>query len=60
MAPLVIGGDSDEIVGKDSSIEIAERIHDSKLILCHGLGHATFEETKDFNSRVLQFLSSNT
>ena len=57
---LVIGGDSDKVVGKESSIEIAERIHDSKLILYHGLGHATFEEAKDFNSRVLQFLSSDT
>ncbi len=56
---LVIGGDSDRVVGKDSSKEIAKKIPDSKLILYHGLGHAAFQEAKDFNSRVLEFLSSD-
>lgn len=56
---LVIGGDSDKVVGINSSIEIADRINASKLILYHGLGHATYEEAKDFNSQVLKFLSSD-
>lgn len=56
---LVIGGDSDRVVGKDSSKETAERIPDARLILYHGLGHAAFQEAKDFNNRVLEFLNSD-
>lgn len=56
---LVVGGDSDRVVGKDSSKEIAERIPDARLILYHGLGHAAFQEAKDFNGRVLEFLNSD-
>jgi pimeloyl-ACP methyl ester carboxylesterase len=56
---LVIGGDSDQVVGNNSSEEIAERITGSKLFIYHGLGHATYEEAKDFNQRVLEFLSSD-
>lgn len=57
---FVIGGDSDKVVGKDSSQEIAEKIKLSKCFIYRGLGHATYEEAKDFNSRVLSFLRSDT
>lgn len=53
---LVIGGDSDNVVGKNSSEEIAERIKDSKLVIYEGLGHGAYEETKDFNQQVIGFL----
>lgn len=55
---LVVGGDSDKIVGSNSSEEIAEKISDSKLVIYKGLGHAAYEEAKDFNSQVLGFLGS--
>ena len=55
---LVIGGDSDKVVGKNSSEEIAERIPYSKLIILKGLGHMAYEEAKDFNRQVLSFLNS--
>ncbi|MBC3796873.1 alpha/beta fold hydrolase [Acetobacterium tundrae] len=55
---LVIGGDSDRVVGEKSSEEIAEKISDSKLILYKGLGHMTYEEAKDFNLQVLNFLKA--
>ncbi|MBU5424797.1 alpha/beta hydrolase [Tissierella pigra] len=55
---LVIGGDSDKIVGENASKEMAERINKSKLILYKGLGHGAYEETKDFNRQVLRFLIS--
>lgn len=55
---LVIGGDSDKVVGKNASQEMAERINKSKLILYKGLGHGAYEETKDFNKQVLRFLIS--
>jgi len=53
---LVLGGDSDKIVEPNSSVEIAERIRSSELFIYKGLGHAVYEEAKDFNVRVLNFL----
>lgn len=55
---LVIGGDSDKIVGENASKEMAERIDKSRLILYKGLGHGAYEEAKDFNQQVLKFLIS--
>lgn len=55
---LVIGGDSDKVVGKNSSEEISEKIPDSKLVIFKGLGHMAYEEAKDFNHQVLSFLNA--
>ncbi|MBE7383043.1 MAG: alpha/beta hydrolase [Leptolyngbya sp. SIO1E4] len=56
---LVIGGDSDHVVGKNTSEEMAAKIKDSKLIVYEGLGHGAYEETKDFNQQVKAFLADN-
>lgn len=53
---LVIGGDSDKVVGTNTSEEIAERIGNSVLVVYNGLGHGAYEEAKDFNRRVMDFL----
>lgn len=53
---LVIGGDSDKIVGADAAGKLAGAIDGSVLHIYEGLGHAAYEEAKDFNSRVLDFL----
>lgn len=53
---LVVGGDDDQIVGANASVELAEKIKDSELFLYHGLGHAAYEEAADFNERVRKFL----
>ena len=54
---LVIGADNDKVVGVNSSEEIAGKIENSKLIIYKGFGHGVYEEAKDFNCRVLDFLS---
>lgn len=54
---LILGGDSDKMVGTRSSIEMKERIGNSELFIYEGLGHAAYEEAKDFNARVLSFLA---
>lgn len=54
---LVIGGDDDRIVGASAAIELAEKISDSELFIYKGLGHAAYEEAKDFHRRVINFLS---
>ena len=53
---LVIAGEDDQVVGKDASIEIAEKIPQAKLIIYPDVGHAAYEEAKDFHRCVLDFL----
>ena len=54
---LVIGGDCDKIVGTTAASAIAEKISHSELFIYNGLGHAAYEEAKDFNERILNFLT---
>lgn len=53
---LIVGGDSDRIVGGHASEELAGQIPGSRLIVYQGLGHMAYEEAKDFDRRVLDFL----
>lgn len=55
---LVIGGELDETVGAKGSKELAERISGSQLVMYPEYGHALYEEAKDFNRRVFDFLIS--
>ncbi|EDX83166.1 hydrolase, alpha/beta fold family, putative [Synechococcus sp. PCC 7335] len=55
---LVIGGDCDRVAGKGTSQEIAASIKHSQLVLYKGLGHGAYEEAKDFNQQVKEFLRS--
>ena len=55
---LIIGGSEDRIVGIDASDELKNRITGSELYIYTGLGHAAYEEAKDFNERVLRFLET--
>lgn len=52
---LVIGGGRDLVVGKDAVMDMAEKIHKSSLWVYEDLGHAAYEEGKDFNQRVIDF-----
>ncbi len=53
---MVIGGEEDKIVGIEASRELHEGIPGSELCIYPGLGHAAYEEAKDFNERVFHFL----
>ena len=53
---LIIGGEDDKIVGAEGSHELHEAIPGSELYVYKGLGHAAYEEAKDFNKRVFEFL----
>lgn len=53
---FIIGGDCDKIVSGKASEEIAERIKGSELKMYHGFGHGVYEEAKDFNQVVLEYL----
>lgn len=53
---FVIGGSDDKTVGAEGSVELAEKIKDSKLYMYDGLSHGAYDEAKDFNHRVIIFL----
>ena len=57
---LVIGGDSDKVTGPGTSEEIAGKITNSKLKIFEGYGHGVYDEAKEFNRLVLEFLNSIT
>lgn len=52
---LVIGAAKDKIVGPNACFEIAQKIG-CDLFVYEELGHASYEEAKDFNQRVYDFL----
>ena len=53
---LVIGGKKDKIVGLQASLDIADKIPNSELYVYNKYGHGLYEEAKDFNDRVINFL----
>ena len=55
---LVIGGGQDRTLGPDAAPEVAAAIKGSQLFIYDDLGHAAYEEAKDFNQRVMDFLNA--
>ena len=53
---LVIGGEQDLALGGEASREIAKKIPGAELSMYEQWGHGLYEEAKDFNQRVLDFL----
>lgn len=51
---LVIGGRMDKIVGIDASYEISKKLG-CEIFVYDNLGHAAYEEAKDFNKKVYNF-----
>ena len=54
---LVLGGEKDKIVGNEACTEIIKKLECESHIF-KDLGHAAYEEAKDFNTRVLSFFNS--
>ena len=52
---FVIGGKQDKVVTGEASEEIAKKTN-CRIYMYENLGHAAYEEARDFNSRVYQFL----
>lgn len=53
---FVIGGEKDKALGGEASGEIAEKIFGARLLMYPQWGHGLYEEAKDFNQTVLDFL----
>lgn len=56
---LMIGGEKDRIVGAQGSYELKQQITGSELVIYPEFGHAAYEEAKDFNQKVFDFLEKN-
>ena len=52
---LVLGGKQDKVVTGEASEEIAEKLK-CEIYMYEELGHAAYEEAKDFNMRIYNFL----
>lgn len=52
---LVLGGSQDKVTTGEASVEIAEKLG-CEIYMYEDLGHAAYEEAKDFNRRVYDFL----
>ena len=53
---LILSGADDRVVGVEAAAELHERIPGSELYVYDGLGHAAYEEARDFYARVFRFL----
>ena len=53
---LVLGGGRDQVLGGEASVEIAEKLR-CEIHMYDDLGHAAYEEAKDFNRIVYGFLT---
>lgn len=56
---LVVGGGSDEIVGRGTSERLAELIPGAELKLYPELGHGAFEEAGDCTGRIMRFFQAS-
>ena len=54
---LVVGGEQDKALGGEASKEIATAIPGAELRMYEQWGHGLYEEAKDFNKTVIDFLS---
>jgi len=52
---LVLGGGRDQVLGGEASVELAEKLG-CRIHMYDDLGHAAYEEAKDFNRVVYDFL----
>ncbi len=53
---FIIGGEKDRTVGAEASEILAREIPGAEIFIYPGLRHAVYDEAKDFNKRVLEFL----
>ena len=55
---FVIGGGKDKVVTAEASEEIAQKLN-CRIYMYENLGHAAYEEAKDFNKKVYTFFMNN-
>ena len=54
---LIIGAGQDKALGIEGSKELAEKIPNSEIYIYEEYSHGVYEQAKDFNERILEFLN---
>lgn len=54
---LVIGANYDKVLGVEGSKELAEKIPNSELYIYKEYSHGVFEQEKDFNAKIYEYLN---
>ena len=54
---LIIGAKLDQIVGIEGSKELASKIKNSEIYIYDEYSHGVYEQAKDFNDRIIEFLN---
>lgn len=55
---LIIGGANDSIIDKSSTLELADRIENNKLLLYENFGHSVIFEEKNCFNKIIDFLKN--
>ena len=53
---LIIGAGQDKVLGIEGSLELAEKIKLSELYIYDEYSHGVYEQAKDFNKRIFEYL----
>ena len=53
---LIIGAGKDKVLGMEGSLELAEKIKLSELYIYDEYSHGVYEQAKDFNKRIFDYL----
>jgi pimeloyl-ACP methyl ester carboxylesterase len=53
---FIIGANGDKVLGGEASKEMAAKIPGAELYMYPDYSHGVYEQAKDFNSRVLEYL----
>ena len=54
---MIIGADGDLLLGGDASVEMHDRINDSELYMYEGYSHGVYEQAKDFNNMIIDYIA---
>ena len=52
----IIGADQDGVLGAEASLEMSEKIPESRIYMYEGYSHGVYEQARDFNDRMLRYL----
>jgi pimeloyl-ACP methyl ester carboxylesterase len=52
----IIGARQDRVLGGEASLELMEKVPGSRMYMYEGYSHGVYEQAKDFNNRVMNYL----
>lgn len=56
---FIVGADQDKVLGAEASFELMEKVPHSTLYMYKGYSHGVYEQAKDFNDRILRYITGD-